>query len=355
MGLTIGIPKEHRPFEYRVGLTPLGVSIQTEQGHQCYVESNAGVGSGFTDTRYEQAGARIAYGIEEVFRRADLLLKVQRPTEKEVSWMAEGQTLMAFMFLASAQRSRLEALREKRATVIAFELIEEADGTQPVMTPLSQIGGRMAAQIAAQYLQNDKGGSGQLLGGIAGIPPARVVIVGAGRVGVSATQAFLGMGANVTLLDLDLKKLQSAQDRFNGLVSTIMAYPSNLARACEKADVVVGAIQTPGRPTPKIISHEMVQTMHPGAIIIDMSIDQGGCVETSRPTQHDQPTFVVDGVIHYCVPNIPGVVGRTATHAFLNAAWPYIQIVASEGLDAALEKLPALRCGLVLREGKLTG
>ena len=245
MGLVIGIPKEHRPFEYRVGLTPLGVSILTEQGHHCYAEAGAGVGSGFSDVKYEQAGARIAYSADEVFRRADLLLKVQRPTETEVAWMAEGQVVMAFMMMASAQKSRLEALSRKNITIIAYERIEE-DGTLPVQSPLSQIGGRMTAQIAAQCLQNDRGGAGRLLGGIAGVPPAHVVIVGAGVVGINATHAFLGMDARVTLLDRNLHKLQAAHDRFNGRIITMVSYPPNLMRACKTADVVVGAIQNPG-------------------------------------------------------------------------------------------------------------
>lgn len=350
MGLVIGIPKEHRPFEYRVGLTPLGVSILIQYGHQCYVESGAGIGSGFTDARYEQAGARITYGVEEVFRRTDLLLKVQRPTEEEVSWMAEGQTVLAFLMLATAQKSRVEAMAKKGITAIAYELIEEVDGSLPAQTPLSQIGGRMTAQIAANYLQNDRGGSGILLGGIAGIPPAKVVIVGAGTVGLNAAQVFLGMGAQVTLLDRTLPKLQTAHARFSGRLITMVSYPQNLARACKTADVVVGAIQVPGQVAEKVITREMVRSMHPGALIIDMSIDHGGCVETSRPTRHDQPTFVTEDVVHYCVPNVPGVVGRTATHAFLNAAWPYVRyVVNGTSLDSALEQCPALRPAVVLR------
>jgi alanine dehydrogenase len=355
MGLVIGIPKEHRPFEYRVGLTPLGVSILTEQGHQCYVESGAGLGSGFTDVKYQQAGARIAYGNEEVFRRADLLLKVQRPTEEEVTWMAEGQIVMAFMLLATAQKSRIKALAEKNITAIAYELIEDEHGALPVQSPLSQIGGRMTAQIAAQYLQNDKGGSGLLLGGIAGIPPAKVVIIGAGTVGMNAARAFLGMGAQVTFLDHTLSKLQIAHDHFGGQVTTMVSYPTNLKRACKSADVVVGAIQVPGYKPPKVVTKDIVKLMHPGALIIDMSIDHGGCVETSRPTQHDQPVFVVEDVIHYCVPNIPGVVGRTATHALLNAAWPFIRQVANEGVDTALDKNLTLQRGAIIQAGVFAG
>ncbi len=353
MPLVIGIPKEHRPFEYRVGMTPMGVSLLTAQGHACYVETGAGVGSGFSDAEYVKAGAQIAYGIDEVFRRADLILKVQRPTEEEVSWMAGNQVIMAFMMLVSARENRVRAMEEKGITAIAYELIEEDDGSLPVLYPLSQIGGRMTAQIAGQYLKNDKGGKGILLGGIAGVPPAEVVIVGAGVVGMNATQAFVGLGARVILMDHDLRKLQPAQDRFEGQITTMICHDFNLARVCTFADVLVGAVQVPRQRTPQIITRQMVRSMRPGSLIIDMAIDQGGCVETSRPTRHDQPTFIAENVNHYCVPNVPGVVGRTATHAFLNAAWPYIRQVAEEGMEASLEHNAALRRGVAMRGGEL--
>ncbi len=353
MGLVIGIPKEHHPFEYRVGMTPAGVSILTAQGHQCYVETGAGVGGGFTDAEYELAGARITYSAEEVFRRADLLLKLQRPTDAEVGWMNPGQTIMAMMMLVSAHESYLRALSEKGVTVIAYELIQEDDGFLPVLYPLSWIGGRMTAQIAAQYLQNPQGGKGILLSGAGGVPPADVVIIGAGVVGTNAADAFLRSGARVILMDRDLRKLHAAHDRFQGHVTTMVTHDFNLARVCTFADVLVGAVHVPGQRAPVIITREMVRTMRPGSLIIDMSIDQGGCVETSRPTRHDQPTFVAEGVIHYCVTNVPGVVGRTATHAFLNAAWPFITLVAAQGVEAALAQSSALRRGLAMRQGEL--
>lgn len=347
MGQVIGVPREHRPFEYRVGMLPKGVALLTEMGHQVYVETGAGLGSGFPDEAYEKAGARIVYSKDEAFRRADLLLKVQRPTEEEVSWMKEGQVVLAFMMMANMPNSRLRVLSEKQITTIAYELIEEDDGTLPVLQPLSAIGGRMAGQIAAHHLQNDKGGTGTFIGGIAGVPPADVAVVGAGVVGMNAAEAFLDMGARVFLLDIDLKKLQKAHKQFNGRVTTMVAYKFNLEKVCTFADVLVSAVQIPGQHAPQVITRQMVQLMHKGALIIDMSIDQGGSVETSRLTFHDQPTFEVDGVIHYCVPNVPGVVGRTATHAFLNAAWNYIELIAEEGIEAALAQLPALRRAVV--------
>jgi alanine dehydrogenase len=257
------------------------------------------------------------------------------------------------MMLATVRESRVKVLEEKGVTAVAYELIEEDDGALPVLYPSSQIGGQMCAQIAAQYLQNDQGGKGILLGGIAGVPPADVIIVGAGVVGINAAQAFLGKGARVILLDHNLRKVQAAHERFAGRVTTMLSHDFNLARVCRFADVLVGAVQIPGQRAPVIITREMVRSMRPGSLIIDMSIDQGGCIETSRLTQHNQPTFVWENVIHYCVPNVPGVVGRTATHALLNAAWPFIQLVVEEGIDAAQEKSAALRRGIVMRQGEL--
>jgi alanine dehydrogenase len=353
MGLIIGVPKEHHPYEFRVGMTPAGISILTARGHQCYVEAGAGIGSGFSEIEYEQAGARIIYSHDEAFRRADLLLKVQRPTDEEVGWMNEGQVLMSFMMLVSAHERYRRALQDRSLAILAYEMIQDDDGRLPVLYPLSQIGGRMAAQVASQFLQNNNGGKGILLGGIASVPPADVVIIGAGTVGTSAAEAFLGRGARVILLDHELRKLQVAHDRFDGQITTMVSHDFNLRRVCKFADVLVGAVHVPGQRAPVIITRDMVRSMRPGSLIIDMSIDQGGCVETSRPTTHDQPTFIAEGITHYCVLNVPGVVGRTATHAFLNAAWPFVTQVADEGLDAALEHNAALRRGLIMRQGTL--
>ncbi len=350
MALVIGVPREHVPFEYRVGLTPVEVSLFTGQGHQCYVEKDAGLGSGFTDAEYAQAGARIAYQPDEVFRRADLILKVQRPTDEEVGWLRGDQVIMAFMMLASVQAWRIKALAEKGVTAIAYELIED-NGVLPVLYPLSQIGGRMTAHIAAQYLLNSTGGKGILLGGIPGVPSAEVVIVGAGVVGLHAAQAFLGMGARVLLLDVELSKLQAAHAMLGCQITTMLSNEINLARVCAFADVLVGAVQVPRHRPPHIITREMVRSMRPGSLIIDMSIDQGGCVETSRPMQHDQPTFIAENVTHYCVFNGPGVVGRTATHAFINAGWPFIKLVVDKGIDAALDESKPLAAGVVIRAG----
>jgi alanine dehydrogenase len=351
--MIIGIPRERRPFEYRVGLNPSGVHALVGEGHTCYVEHGAGVGSGFSDEDYQVAGARIVYSPEEAFLRGDLVLKFQRPTEDELQWLREGQVLAGFLMLPSARRSKIVALLDKRVTAVSFELIEEADGELPVMKPMSQIGGRMCAQVASRCLENDAGGKGILLGGVPGVPPADVVIIGAGTVGVEAARAFLGTGASVYVLDRNLRKLQLVDDAFGGRAVTMMAHPFNVARACTFADVLVSCVRVPAKRAPIVVTREMVRGMRPRSLIMDLSIDEGGSVETSRPTRHDLPTFVEENVIHYCVPNMPGVVARTATHAYLNAAWPYIQELVTHGVQAAVARNPALAKGATIHDGRI--
>jgi alanine dehydrogenase len=351
--MNIGVPKERRLFEFRVGLSPVAVKLLTASGHVCCVESGAGLGSGFDDESYVQAGARIVYSGEEAYGRADVVLKLARPTVAEMDWLVEGQTLMGILHMPSARREKVETLLARRITAIAYEQIQLDDGTLPVLKPLSQIGGRMAAQIAAHHLQNDRGGKGVLLGGVPGVPPAEVAIIGAGTVGTEAARAFLGLGAHVTLLDRDLAKLQAADALLEGHIVTLVSHPYNVERVCKYADVLLGAVLIPGERAPLVVTREMVRRMKPRSVIIDMSIDHGGCVETSRPTTHDHPTYLEEGVLHYCVPNMPGVVARTATYAFLNAAWPYIQDITAYGVEAAIARNPALRRGVVTHAGKL--
>jgi alanine dehydrogenase len=351
--MNIGIPKERRPFEYRVGLSPAGVKLLSQAGHTCYVESQAGLGAAFTDDNYRAAGAHIVYSGEEAYGRAELVLKAVRPTNEEIEWLVNGQTLMGYLHLAAAQPAKVEALLEKEITALAYEQIQLADGSLPVLKPLSQIGGRMLPQIAANLLQNNNCGKGVLLGGVPGVPPAEVVIVGGGVVGENAARAFLGLGAHVTVLDRDLGRLQELERLLPGPVVTMVSHPFNVERACRYADVVIGAVMAPGRRAPVVISRQIVAHMRPGSILIDMSIDEGGCAETSRPTNHSSPSYVEEGVIHCCIPNWPGVVARTATHAFLNAAWPYIQCIANEGVEFALTADPALQRGLVTHQGEL--
>lgn len=350
--MNICIPKERRPFEYRVGLSPAGVEILMQQGNQVYVEHDAGVGGGFSDTEYEKSGARIVYSGEEVYGRADLLLKIARPLKDELDWLRPGCTMMGFLHLASAHKDKLDILLDKKVTAIAYEQIRLADGTHPVLRVFSQMCGAMTAQIAARYLQNNWGGKGILLGGVPGVPPAEVAILGAGTVGTFAAQAFRGLGAHVIVLDRDLAPLQSLSDRFPG-IPTMLATKRNIERVASFADVLVGAVLVTGERTPALVTRETVRSMKPRSVIIDIDIDGGGCVETARPTIHDNPAYVEEGVIHYCVPNITGVVGRTATHAFVNSAMPFIMEVVQKGVERAIGENPAIESAVNTRAGNM--
>src|SRR5512139_1373221 len=350
--MNIGIPKERRPFELRVGLSPAGVEILTQQGHQVYVEHEAGVGAGFDDREFEQAGARVVYSPEEVFVRGDVLLKVARPTKEELGWLRPNTAILGLLHLASSREDKVETLLEKKITSIAYEQIETANGELPVLRPFSQIGGKMAASIAARLLQNNWGGKGILLGGIPGVSPAEVVILGGGVVGMCATSAFLGLGAHVTVIDKEMRALQQIATRFPNVV-TMLSTKRNLEKVTAYADVVVGAVLISGERTPILITREMLRAMNPRSVFIDVSIDQGGCAETSRPTMHDQAPYVEEGVIHYCVPNMPGVVARTATHAFVNAAMPYILEIANLGAEKAIAQDPALEKAVNTHNGEL--
>lgn len=347
----IGIPKETRPFEYRVGLSPAGVEILFQHGHQIFVEHDAGVTAGFSDADYETAGARLVYSTEEAFGRADLLLKVTRPLQEELNWLRPGAILTGFLHLASTQEDKINILLEKKITAIAYEQIQAADGSLPVLRPFSQIGGAMAAQIAARLLQNNWGGKGILMGGVPGVPPAEVVILGAGVVGTYATQMCLGMGAHVTVIDHNLSALQRIWDRFPGIVTKVST-KRNIERSVIYADVVIGAVLAPGQRAPILVTREMVRSMKPRSVIMDVSIDEGGCVETSRPTTHEHPVYIEEGILHYCVPNIPGAVARTATHAFVNSAMPYITQIAALGTESILSN-PSLEFAVNTHNGKL--
>jgi alanine dehydrogenase len=349
--MNIGIPKERRSFEYRVGLSPNYVKYLVQEGHTCYVEHNAGLGAGFSDQDYEGAGARIVYSGHEVFGRADLLLKVARPLIDEIEWLRPGTAIAGLLHLGSARQDKIELLLSNQITAIAYEQIQLADGTVPIRTPLSQIGGTLAAQIGARLLQNNAGGKGILIGGGPGVPPAEVAIIGVGVAGTCAARAFLGMNAHITVLDADLGALQKIYASMPCIV-TMISNPINLARVCTYADVIVGAVLVPGERPPIVVTREMVRTMKPRSVIMDISIDEGGCFETSRPTTHEHPTYVDEGVIHYCVPNMPSVVARTATHAYLTAAFPYIMELISHGIDSAIQTNPAIERGVVTYKGE---
>jgi alanine dehydrogenase len=350
--MNIGIPKESRPFEYRVGLSPAGVEILVQNGHQVIVEHDAGVQTGFSDKDYEKVGARLVFSPEESFGRPDLVLKVARPTEHELNWLQSGATLAGFLHLASAQQDKIDTLLQKKITAIAYEQIQAPDGSLPVLRPFSQIGGAMVAQIAARLLQNNWGGKGILMGGVPGVPPAEVVILGAGMVGTYATQMFLGMGAHVTVIDQSLTSLQHLWDRYPCII-TKLSTKRNIESSVLYADVLVGAVLNSGQRAPILVTREMVRSMKPRSVIMDVSIDEGGCVETSRPTTHEHPVYIEENVLHYCVPNIPGAVARTATHAFVNSALPYILDIANKGVERAILTNPDVAFAVNTHAGQM--
>lgn len=351
--MNIGVPRERRAEEHRVGLAPAAAELLTAAGHVCWVEKDAGRGAGFPDGDYEKAGAKIVYSGEEVYGRADLVAKVSKPTEPEIAWLKEGSILMGFLHLAARRRDCADGLLANKITAIAYETIQCDDGTLPVLVPFSHMGGLMMPQVAGSLLQNDHGGKGILLSGLPGVPPAEVAILGAGTFGTAAARAFLGLGSSVYVLDQDLGRLQTLEDKI-GIgrhIVSMVAHAANIRKVVAFADVLVGAIHVPGVRSPVIVTRDMVRSMKPRSIILDISIDQGGCVETSRPTTHRDPTFVAENVTHYCVPNLTSVVARSATHALSNAAWPYVSAVADQGFESALANLPALKRGVATHQG----
>ena len=352
--MEFGVPREIRDLEKRVGLTPAGVVSLTKAGHKVYIERNAGADAGFFDEHYERAGARIVYTPEEAWGRADVVLKAARPVESEHRLFRHGQTILTFFHLTVASPDLHAALAEHEITALAYEVMQDEDGTLPVLTPMSEAAGRLAPIFAGRFLTTPRGGPGILLSGLPGVARGIVVIVGAGTLGRAAAQAFVGMGAQVIVLDIDVKKLRLVDMMFGGKVSTMMANEFNLNRVVGFADVLVGAVLLPGERAPILITREMVRRMRRGSVIMDFSIDHGGCVETSRPMTLRDPTFVAEGVTHFCVPNLPAAVARTASHALTNAALPYILEIGNCGLECALGKHPALRKGTKMYQGKVT-
>ncbi len=351
--MDIGLPKERRPCEYRVALTPAAVHELTRRGHRVYVEHDAGAGSGFRDADYEAAGATIVYSAAEAFQRGELVVKVTRPLQEELDRLYEGQILMAFLHLAVAHPNKVRALLTRRVTAIALETIQEDDGYKPLLHPIAKLAGRFAPTIAGGLLRNDAGGKGILLGGVPGVPPAEVAVIGVGSVGTEAALAFAALGASVYALDVRPQALEAVERWSHGRVVTLLATPHNVRKVLSFADVVVLAVNKPGYRAPVVVTRDLLRTMRPRAILMDFSIDQGGAAETSRPTQHSRPTFVEEGIIHYCVPNVTGVLGRTATHTISNALLPWVQAIAEQGLDAALRSYPALARGVQTRAGRI--
>ncbi len=350
--MIVGVPKEIKDQEYRVALTPGGAHQLVKHGHRVLVETGAGVGSGFSDEQYQAAGATIVPTAADAWN-ADLVVKVKEPLPPEYDFLRPGLTLFTFLHLAADERLTRE-LVARRIIGIAYETVELPNGQLPLLIPMSEVAGRMAVQVGAHYLEKMNGGRGKLLSGVPGVRPADVVIIGAGTVGTNAAQIALGMGAHVIMIDINLERLRQLDRMFRGRLTTLSSSAYNIAQAVMRADVVIGAVLIKGARAPKLVTREMVGTMKPGSVIVDVAVDQGGCVETSRPTTHSNPTFEVDGVIHYGVTNMPGAVPRTSTYALSNATLPYVLKLADMGVEAALRADSALAKGVNVYQGHIT-
>lgn len=351
--MKIGVPKEIKIHEYRVGLTPSGVHELHRGGHEIIVERNAGAGVGFDDASYIDAGAKIASNAASVFSDAELIIKVKEPQPSEYALLHPGQTLFTYLHLA-ADPMQARALMASGATAIAYETVTAADGSLPLLTPMSEVAGRMSVQVGAACLQKANGGSGVLLGGVPGVDPAKVLILGGGTAGTHAAEMAVGLRAEVTIVDRSLKRLRELSAQFGASLKTILATTASIEALVADADLVIGAALVPGAAAPKLVTRAMLKRMRPGSVLVDVSIDQGGCFETSRPTSHAEPTFVVDGIVHYCVTNMPGAVARTSTLALTNATLPYIKQLADLGVTRALTSDVHLANGVNIHQGRVT-
>ncbi|MBX3235629.1 MAG: alanine dehydrogenase [Nitrospiraceae bacterium] len=351
--MRIGVPKEIKDHEYRVSVTPDGVRALRHAGHQVQVEASAGQGSGFSDDEYRQAGGQIAVSKEALFVESDLIVKVKEPQLPECSLFRPGQVLFTYLHLASLPELT-KALMAASITGIAYETVEAADGSLPMLRPMSEIAGRLSVQVGARYLERAQGGRGVLLAGVPGVEPAKVVVVGAGVSGASAARIAVGMGAQVTVLDLNLDRLRALDDLYHGRIITRMSTHGAVEQAVMEADLVIGAVLVHGARAPKVVSRAAIGSMRPGSVVVDIAVDQGGCFETTRPTTHSDPVYVVDGVTHYCVANMPGSVPRTSTLALTNATLPYLLRLASDGVDRAIRSDRGLARGVNVMEGKIT-
>ncbi|SCK25005.1 alanine dehydrogenase [Vogesella sp. LIG4] len=351
--MLIGVPKEIKNHEYRVGLTPSGVREIVAAGHKVVVQTQAGLAIGFTDENYLQAGASIAATAEAVFAAADMIIKVKEPQPVECRMLRPGQVLFTYLHLApDPEQTRL--LVDSGAIAIAYETVTDERGGLPLLAPMSEVAGRMAVQAGAHALEKAQGGRGVLLGGVPGVAPARVVVIGGGVVGLNAARMAQGLGADVTLLDKSLGRLKEIDNVYQGRIKTLMSNAANIEESIRDADMVVGAVLIPGAAAPKLVSRAMLKNMKTGAVLVDVAIDQGGCFETSRATTHQDPTYIVDGIVHYCVANMPGGVARTSTMALTNATLPYALELAGKGWAEALVANPHLRNGLNVCRGQVT-
>ncbi len=351
--MKIGVPKEIKVHEYRVGLVPAGVRELTAAGHRVLVETGAGAGIGFDDAAYRAAGAQIATTAEAVFADSELIVKVKEPQLVECARLKPDQVLFTYLHLA-ADRDQTQALMASGATAIAYETVTAVDGSLPLLTPMSEVAGRMSVQVGASCLQKANGGFGVLLGGVPGVAPAKVVILGGGVSGTHAAEMAVGLRADVTVVDRSVKRLRELSALFGNQLKTAYSTAQTIEELVRDADLVIGAVLIAGAAAPKLVTRAMVESMKPGAVLVDIAIDQGGCFETSRPTTHAEPTFTAHGVIHYCVTNMPGAVPRTSTFALTNATLPYVKAIADRGWRDALARDPGLGNGLNVHAGQVT-
>ncbi len=349
--MIVGVPREIKDNEYRVALTPGGVRLLTDAGHSVMVETKAGNGSGFTDEEYAKAGAKLVGDADTVWSKAEMVVKVKEPLPSEYRHLRENLLLFTYLHLAAEERLT-RAMAESKITGIAYETVEMPDGRLPLLTPMSEVAGRMAVQVGAQYLEKRNGGRGKLLGGIPGVRAADVTVIGGGVVGTNSAQIAVGFGAHVNIMDRDLDRLRHLALLFPGQ-TTLAANPVSIAEAVRRSDLVIGAVLVKGAKAPRLVTREMIKTMKPGSVVVDVAVDQGGCMETTRATTHSDPVYEVDGVIHYCVANMPGAVPRTSTYGLNNATQPYVLALAAKGMDAVRHD-PALALGVNTYRGRIT-
>ena len=351
--MKIGVPKEIKTHEYRVGLTPASVRELVLHGHQVVVEHDAAAGIGIADDAYRAAGATVMASAGDIFAAADLVVKVKEPQPQEIARLRAGQVLFTYLHLA-ADRAQTEALLRSGATCIAYETVTDVRGALPLLSPMSEVAGRMAVQVGAHCLEKEQGGAGVLLGGVPGVAPAKVVVLGGGVSGTNAARMAVGLEASVTIIDRSLPRLKELDLQFGPRATTLFATVETIEQAVLAADLVIGVVLVPGAAAPKLVSRQMVQALRPGSVLVDISIDQGGCFETSRPTTHSDPTYVEHGVVHYCVTNMPGAVAHTSTFALNNATLPFVLALATKGWRTALAEDVHLRHGLNVHAGKVT-
>ena len=350
--MIIGVPKEIKNEEYRVGLTPYNAHELVCAGHQVIVQSHAGEGIGFSNETYQSLGIEIVETIQDVYARADMIVKVKEPQESEYGLLRKDQILFTYLHLA-ADLAQTEALIKSGCIAIAYETVSDDHGGLPLLAPMSQVAGRLSVQAGANYLRKPLGGSGILLGGVPGVPAGKVVVIGGGVVGTNAIRMAMGLESNVTVLDKSISRLEALDFQFGGRLNTVFASRSNIEEYVQEADLVIGAVLIPGKAAPRLVSRELLKKMRPGSVVVDVAIDQGGCFETSRPTSHSHPTYIAEGVVHYCVTNMPGSVPRTSTLALNNVTMPFIIKLANLGVEKALRADSHLRNGLNIYKGNL--